>query len=211
MQELRLYNSRIIGTFLEYFKNARHDINIQDLFLNSGITPYEVEDEGHWLTQRQVDDFHDAVMMQTDDPLIFREAGRYMTTARSMSAIRQFMMGFLTPVQAYSMLGKLASYLNRGATFQSSKISGNKVEIVIQPLAGVVDKPYQCENRKGSFEAVAKFFTNRFPVLEHPVCIHEGGSYCQYILSWEEPTFLRWIRIRNYVAILRPLLLCPIC
>ncbi|MCE5262780.1 MAG: HD domain-containing protein [Deltaproteobacteria bacterium] len=201
MEEPRLYNSRIIGTFLDYFKNARPDIDIPDLYLNSGITPYEVEDEGHWLTQRQVDDFHDAVMMQTDDPAIFREAGRYMVTARSMSAIRQFIMGFLTPVQAYSMLGKIASYLNRGCTFQANKISGNKVEIVIEPLEGVVDKPYQCENRKGSFEAVAKFFTNKFPLLEHPVCIHEGGSHCRYILSWEEPPFLKWRRIRNYFAI----------
>ena len=201
MQEPRLYNSRIIGTFLEYFRNARPDIDIQDLLMNSGITPYEVEDEGHWLTQRQVDDFHDAVMRQTDDPSIFREAGRYMASAKSLNAIRQFILGFITPVQAYTMLGKIASYLNRGAMFQAKKISRSKVEIIIKPLDGVSDKPYQCENRKGSFEAVAKLFTNKFPVLEHPVCIHEGGSHCQYILSWEEPTFLRWRRIRNYIAI----------
>jgi PAS domain S-box-containing protein len=201
MQELRLYNSRIIGTFLEYFRNARPDIDIQDLFVNSGIAPYEVEDEGHWLTQRQVDDFHDAVRRQTDDPSIFREAGRYMASSRSVSALRQFITGFITPIQAYSMLGKIASYLNRGATFQAKKISRNRVEIIIKPLDGVSDKPYQCENRKGSFEAVGKLFMNKFPVLEHPVCIHEGGSHCQYILSWEEPSFLIWRRIRNYMAI----------
>lgn len=201
MQELRLYNSRIIGTFLEYFRNARPDIDIQDLFTNSGIAPYEVEDEGHWLTQRQVDDFHDAVMRQTDDPSVFREAGRYMASAKSLNAIRQFVMGFITPVQAYSMLGKIASYLNRGATFQAKKISRNKIEIIIKPLDGVIDKPYQCENRKGSFEAVAIPFIHKLPVLEHPVCIHEGGSHCQYIISWEEPTFMKWRRIRNCVTI----------
>ena len=201
MQEPRLYNSRIIGAFIEYFRNARPDMVIQDLLTSSGITPYEVEDEGHWLTQRQVDDFHDAVMRQTDDPSIFREAGRYMASAKSLDTIRPFVLGFITPVQAYSMLGKIASYLNRGATFQAKKISRNKVEIIIKPLDGVSDKPYQCENRKGSFEAVAKLFTNKFPILEHPVCIHEGGSHCQYILSWEEPTFFRWRRIRNYIAL----------
>jgi PAS domain S-box-containing protein len=201
MQEPRLYNSRIIGTFLEYFRSARPDIVIVDLLKNSGISPYEVEDEGHWLTQRQVDDFHDAVMRQTDDPSIFREAGRYMASAKSLNTIRPFVLGFITPVQAYSMLGKIASYLNRGVTFQAKKISRNEVEIIINPLAGVIDKPYQCENRKGSFEAVAKLFTNKLPVLEHPVCIHKGGSHCQYILRWEEPTFMQWHRIRNYLAI----------
>src|SRR5512138_2073002 len=141
MDDRPLYNSRVVGTFLEYFKSARPEINIPNLLVDSGISPHELEDEGHWLTQRQVDDFHDAVMMQTDDPAIFREAGRFMVNARSMSAIRQFIMGFLTPVQAYSMLGKIASYLNRGCTFQSNKISGNQVEIVIKPLDGVADKP----------------------------------------------------------------------
>jgi PAS domain S-box-containing protein len=210
MQEPRLYNSRIISAFLEYFKNVRPDIDIQEVLKNSNITPYEVEDEGHWLTQRQVDGFHDAVMRQTDDPSIFREAGRYMASSRSLNAIRQFVMGFITPAQAYSMLGKIASYLNRGLTFQATKISRNKIEIITKTLDGVIDKPYQCENRKGSFEAVAVPFINKLPVLEHPVCIHKGGSHCQYILSWEEPTFLRWRRIRNYIAI-PSLLIMVVC
>ncbi|TRZ50912.1 PAS domain S-box protein [bacterium] len=201
MLDPHLYNSRIISTFLEYFRNARPDIDIQDLFVNSGIAPYEVEDEGHWLTQRQVDDFQNAVMQQTDDLSIFREAGRYMASAKALNTIRPFVLGFITPLQAYSMLGKIASYLNRGATFQAKKISQNKVEIIIKPLDGVIDKPYQCENRKGSFEAVAKLFIKKLPVLEHPVCIHEGGSHCRYIISWEEPTFMKWHRIRNYLAI----------
>ena len=201
MQEPRLYNSRIINTFLEYFRNARPDIDIEALLMDSGIRSYEVEDEGHWLTQRQVDDFHDAVLRQTDDPSIFREAGRYMASSRSLSALRQFLMGFITPVHAYTMLGKIMSYLDRGVTSQAKKISRNKVEIILKPVDGVSDKPYQCENRKGSFEAVAKLFTNKFPTLEHPVCIHEGGSHCQYIISWEEPIFLKWQRIRNYLAV----------
>ena len=201
MDDKPLYNSRVIGTFLEYFKSARPDINITDLLIDSGITPYEVEDEGHWLTQRQVDDFHDAVMKQTGDPTIFREAGRFMASSKSVSAIRQFIMGFITPVQTYSMLGKIASYLNRGVTFQAKKISRNKVEISSICAEGIDEKPYQCENRMGSLEAVAVLFTNKLPVVEHPVCIHQGGTHCQYIISWEEPAFLRWIRIRNYIAI----------
>jgi len=207
MQEPRLYNSRIIGTFLEYFRDHRPDIDIQDLLVNSRIAPYEVEDEGHWLTQRQVDDFHDAVMQQTDDPSIFREAGRYMASSRSVIAVRQFLIGFITPVHAYTMLGKIMSYLDRGVTSEARKISRNRVEIVIRPVEGVIDKPYQCENRKGSFEAVAKVFTKKLPLLEHPVCIHDGGSYCQYIIGWEEPTFMKWNRLRNYLAILFIILL----
>ena len=201
MDDRPLYNSRVIGTFLDYFKSARPDIDIPDLLIDSSISPYEVEDEGHWLTQRQVDAFHDAVMKQTNDPTIFREAGRFMASSKAVKAVRHFVLGFITPIQAYGMLGKIASYLNRGVTFQAKKISRNKVEITSICAGGIDEKPYQCENRMGSLEAVAMLFANKLPVVEHPVCIHKGGTHCRYIISWEEPAYLRWIRIRNYAAI----------
>lgn len=95
MGEPRLYNSRIIYTYLEYLIKFRPEIDIQKLFSDSGIESYELEDEGHWLTQNQVDAFHDALIRQTIDPSVSREAGRYMTTAQSFSVIRQFRQGLL--------------------------------------------------------------------------------------------------------------------
>jgi PAS domain S-box-containing protein len=196
-----LYNSRVITSYLEYLEQTRPDIDIEALLADSGISSFEVADEGHWLTQKQVDRFSDILLERTHDPSIFREAGRYMASAKSVNAIRQFVMGFFTPIQAYIMLGKIASYLNRGATFQTKKICGNQVEVLSTCTAGVNEKPYQCENRMGSLETVARLFTKKLPVMEHPVCIHKGGSHCQYIISWEEPTFMKWLRIRNYLAI----------
>ncbi|HLE18989.1 MAG TPA: hypothetical protein VI728_11980, partial [Syntrophales bacterium] len=201
MQEPRLYNSRIISTFLEYFRNVRPEIDIEALLMDSGIDSYEVEDEGHWLTQQQVDDFHDALMKQTDDPSIFREAGRYMASSRAIASVRQFIVGFIAPIHAYIMFDKIAYYVSRGATVETKKISRKKVQIISKPSEGVHEKPYQCENRTGAFEAVAKFFTNKLPVLEHPICLHKGDSHCEYIISWDEPAFLKWQRIRNYIVI----------
>jgi len=205
-----LYNSRVISTFLEYLKNARPDVDIKALLADSGITPYEVEDEGHWLTQRQVDAFSYALMKQTNDPTIFREAGRYMASSRSIAAVRQFLIGFMTPTHAYIMLEKIVPYINRGALFKVKKISLNKVEIITTPIPGVNEKPYQCENRKGSFEVVAKLFINKWPQLEHPACVHQGDSHCRYIISWEEQGFLKWKRIRNYSAV-AAIILITVC
>jgi len=196
-----LYNSRVISTFIEYLKYSRHNIDIDALLADSDISHYEVEDEGHWLTQRQVDAFSNVLMKETKDPAIFREAGRYMASSQSIAAVRQFIVGFMTPAHAYTMLGKIIPYINRGATFTTRKISSNKVEIIATPAAGVSEKPYQCENRKGSFEVVAKLFIKKWPLLEHPVCVHQGGSHCRYIISWEEHGFLKWKRIRNYSAV----------
>ncbi len=200
MQEPRLYNSRIISTYLEYFRNVRPEIDIDTLLLNSGINSYEIQDEGHWLTQQQVDAFSDALMEQTNDPAIFREAGRYMASSQAIASVRQFIAGFITPTHAYSMFDKIAYYVSRGAIVEAKKVSRNKVRITSKPNEGVHEKPYQCENRKGAFEAIAKFFTNKLPVLEHPVCLHQGGAECEYLISWEEPEFLKWKRVRNYIA-----------
>jgi PAS domain S-box-containing protein len=204
MDDKPLYNSRVIITFLEYLRQTRPDLDQDELLADSGISRYEVEDEGHWLTQRQVDGFHDALIARTQDPSIFRAAGRFMASSKSVSAIRQFVLGFLSPIQAYAMLGKIAPYVNRGTTFFTRKIKRNQVEIITRIAEGVNEKPYQCENRMGSLEAVALPFINKLPVMEHPVCVHRGGPHCQYLISWEEPTYLILRRIRN--ALVLPLL-----
>ncbi len=73
-------------------------------------------------------------------------------------------------------MGKIASYLSRGTTFQTRKINRSKVEIVCRPYEGCARSAYQCENRKGSFEAVAMMFSNELATLEHPVCIHRAAT-----------------------------------
>ncbi len=207
MNDKPLYNSRVISTFIEYLKYSRYNIDIDALLADSDISHYEVDDEGHWLTQWQVDAFSNALMKETNDPAIFREAGRYMASSQSIAAVRQFIVGFMTPTHAYAMLGKIIPYINRGVTFTTKKISSNKIEIITTPANGVAEKPYQCENRKGSFEVVAKLFIKKWPLLEHPVCVHQGGSHCRYIISWEEHGFLKWKRIRNYSAVAAILLI----
>ncbi|MCX5818963.1 MAG: PAS domain S-box protein [Deltaproteobacteria bacterium] len=70
------------------------------------------------------------------------------------------------------------------------------MKITLQP--NVVEKPYQCLNRLGMFEAVAKLFTSEFAEIEHPVCLHKGGDCCLYNVSWKKTHNFVWKRIRNY-------------
>jgi len=202
MGEPALYNSRIIKAFVEYLAKFHTEVDIPALLSASGIESYELEDEGHWLTQRQVDAFNDALMAQTNDPSLPRNAGRYMTNANSMSAVRQFLLTFVTPMQAYLRMPRTASYLNRATLFKPKKLSSNKVEISVDILKDVQEMPYQCENRIGSFEAIAKFFTGRLPTVEHNACLHKGDKRCVYVISWDEPAYLKLRRFRNYLAVL---------
>ncbi|MHB8828545.1 MAG: hybrid sensor histidine kinase/response regulator [Syntrophales bacterium] len=201
MNDKPLYNSRVIATYIEFLKKEHADVDIDRLLFDSKIPLYELEDEGHWLAQKQVDAFHDALTHQINDPFLSRDAGRFMTTAQPLSVTRQFMLGFITPMQAYLRIPKVASYINRGASFAVKKMRRNKVEITVNILTGVEEKPYQCDNRIGTFEAVAKLFTGKLPVVEHPVCVHKGGSICVYAISWEEPPYLKLRIVRNYLVI----------
>ena len=52
-----LYNSRIIKNYVEYVKKHYPNVNIEVILSDAHIINYELEDPGHWFTQRQVDRF----------------------------------------------------------------------------------------------------------------------------------------------------------
>ena len=59
MDDVPLYNSRILNTYLEFIRKDHPETNIEYVLNYAGITLYEVEDEGHWFNQKQVDRFYE--------------------------------------------------------------------------------------------------------------------------------------------------------
>ncbi len=197
----RLYNSRIIKIYTEYLGYRYPRINVDTILSRAGMTRYEMEDPAHWFTQEQVDAFQEASLSATGNPDIAREAGQYTTSSKGIGALREYALGFVNPSAAYRLMGKIHSIMSRGASVQTTRIGPRKVEIIATPAPGVAEKPYQCENRMGSFESLATLFTNRFAKLEHPECFHRGDKHCRYIVQWEETQFGRWRQIRNYTIL----------
>ena len=208
MKDVPLYSSRLIKTYVEYLAEHYPDVDTRPILNDAGIASYQLEDGGHWLNQRQIDLFHEGLDEQLKDPDLAKNVGRYATLSRTWGAMRQVATGFITPSAAYSMLGKVIQYLSRAHTVHTRNLGSNRVEIVFTQNPGVQEKPFQCENRMGALEAVAKVFTAELASIEHPVCIHKGGDSCRYIISWETSHLLTWKRIRNYVA-LSAFVVCP--
>ncbi len=202
MDEVPLYNSRILNTFIEYIRINHPDTNIEYALTFAGITIYELEDEGHWFNQRQVDRFYEVLKRITGREDLAREAGRFVAQSQASSLIKQYALGFMQTSTAYSLMGKIASNMTRGSTWKTRKLGPNKVEIISTPVPGVNEKPFQCENRMGSCECLAMPFTKKLAKIDHPVCFHKGGNACVYIVSWEKTPSLLWRRIRNYSSIL---------
>ena len=197
-----LYNSRIINNYVEYVKEVYPQLNIDPILKYAGIKSYEIEDQGHWFSQRQVDRFQEILSLKTGDPDLPRKVGRYAVSSQASGTIRQYALGFTTPASAYRMLERLSSNLSRAFTLKVKQITRNKVEVTIKPEPGVQEKPYQCENRLGLFESISSLFTSKFAKIEHPVCLQKGGEVGLYIITWEISSALTWKRVRNYSLVL---------
>ena len=199
MKDLDLiYNSRILKIYVQYLEHAYPEVNINRILGQAGLSRAQIEDSGCWLTQSQVDAFEAAAEKFTNNPDIARHAGRFATSSEGLGAIREYAIGFTSLPLTYSLIGKLYGMMSRGASVTSQKIGRRKVEIIAKPAPGVQEKPYQCNNRIGTFESIGKLFTKSFSKVEHPECIHKGGSCCRYVVTWENPPYALWQRLRNF-------------
>jgi PAS domain S-box-containing protein len=200
MEDKQYYSSRIIKSYVEYLKRFFPDIDIAPLLKHAGIETFQLDDEGHWLTQEESDRFHDMLVMTTKDPDISRKVGRFSVTSRASGALGQYMLGFMNPATVYGVLEKINGRLSRAATLKTRAIETDKIEAKVTLEPGVEEKPYQCNYRIGGLEALAKLSTNKLASIEHPVCVHKGGDCCLYVISWKKTPSMVWKRIRNYAS-----------
>ncbi|MBW2000459.1 MAG: GAF domain-containing protein, partial [Deltaproteobacteria bacterium] len=190
-----LYNSRLVKNYLEYLERFYPEIDRRLLLKRAGISPSEVEDPGCWFTQEQTDKFNKILVSMTNNPEISREVGRFSVASRASGVLKQYALGFASPLVAYAKIAQFAPTVTKGVDFSSQRLGQNQVEVIVTPKPGVVEKPYQCDNRLGMLEALAKGFTGAFAEVQHPECIHHGGGRCRYLVSWPVGVSRIWKRV----------------
>lgn len=182
-----LYSSRTINTFLRLLQDRYPSVDARDILNYAKISPHQVNDEGHWFTQEQVDRFVERLVSLTRNSNIAREAGCYAASPEVNGATRFFVMSLLGPARVFENMAKVASTYTRSATYSGRSLSANSAEITAIPKPGVTERPYQCQNRLGVFEAVPLFFSYGLPIISHDECLFKGGSCCRYIVTWTTP------------------------
>jgi class 3 adenylate cyclase len=195
-----LYNSRLIKNYLEYLGKFHPNVDADEILRYAWIRTYEVEDQGHWFSQWQIDRFHEILIQKTGDSGISRKVGRYAASSEASGVLRHYALGFMTPGAAYWLSEKIAPHISRAATFKTRKLGANKFEITSTPNPGVHPKPYQCDSLMGQLEALSKLFTGKYPKVEHCECIHSGGKACRYIVTVEETASVAWHRLSRYLV-----------
>ncbi|MGD9358705.1 MAG: PAS domain S-box protein [Desulfobacterales bacterium] len=206
-ESLPLYNSRLNKIYIQYLKKYYPDIDVDSILKEASIAKYEIDDPAHWFTQEQQDRLQDILVARTGNPNIAREAGRFSTSSEGLGAAKQYALGLMSPSTIYLLIEKMYALMSRGADVKAKKIRSNQVEITAVPRSGVKEKPYQCQNRTGTFESLARMFTDKFAHLEHPSCIHRGDDCCRYVISWTNSPMLRLRQIRNYYVIISVIIL----
>ena len=202
-----LYNSRIVDTYIKMLKQRYSYVNIDEILDYAGMKAYEVADQGHWFTQAQIDRFHAIITQKTGSDTISREAGQYAASPEAVGVMRQYAMGMIGPARVYERIGKATSHFTRSSRYESKKLSRNSIEIKVTPREGVTERPFQCENRIGFWEAIARTFETRIPSIEHPQCMFKGDSCCRYIITWESQGSAAWKLARN-ICLVVLLLIC---
>ncbi len=193
-----LYNSRLMKIYLEFLIKNYPEVSIDAVLDAARMTRFEVEDPAHWFNQGQIDRFHAALVEKTGNANIARDVGRYSATSAAAGAVKQIILGLMSLTATYQLSEKLYPYMSRGASVKAKKLKSNAVEVTAKPKPGVAEKPYQCANRMGTLEGLAKLFTDTLATVEHPACFHKGDDCCRYLISWTKQPHLFWKRFRNY-------------
>ena len=196
-----LYSSRIVDNYIKLISKQYSFINVEELLNYAGMESYQVEDEGHWFSQNQINKFQEKLSELTNNKSIAREAGAFAASPNTLGTMRRYILGLIGPQNAYELVGKYASKFTKSATFSSKRISSNKVEIIVKPNKGVTERPFQCENRLGFFDAISTAFNYSLPEIKHPECIFEEGSVCRYSITWQKSLSANIMRFRNYISI----------
>ncbi len=203
----QIYNSRIVDNYIKLIQKRYSCIDIQDLLDFAGMQHYEVADQGHWFTQKQINLFHKRLQQLTGNKNIAREAGRFAAYPEAIGVMRQYILGMVGPANAFKLLSKATAKFTKSANYESRKINSNKFEITVAPNKNAREMPFQCENRIGFFEAMVMIFNYKRPTISHPECVFAGGDVCRYLVNWESRPSDIWFKFRNFTIFASSILL----
>ena len=205
--DTRLYNSRIVDTFVKLLQSRYVYVDVDEVLTYAGIKAHEIRDQGHWFTQDQIDKFYAMILQKTGNENFAKEAGQFSASPDAMGVLRQYAMGWIGPAKVFERIGMVSARMTKSSVYESRRLSKNAIEITATPRPGIREKPFQCDNRLGCWDAVANLFNTRLLHVEHPECVFKGDPCCRYLISWVSQNSSKWKTARN-ISFIILLLIC---
>ena len=200
-QQAPLYNSGILANYIHFLETHHIEIDTDALLNCCGLTRFDLNDEGQFLSQEQVNTFHECLSKIIDDPDIAYRVGQYALYTKSTQPLMQYGFQFITPESMYKAVDRVYPKWSRGHLSETTIVGKGHAEITIRTRPGVQEQPFQCRNRWGAFEAIARIQTGRPAEVIHPECIHKGDAVCRYQIYWNAKPSALWKRVGAYAAV----------
>lgn len=196
-----IYNSGVLGNYVHYLESHHGDFDIDDLLRCSGLTRFDLNDRGHFLSQAQINRFHRCLDESLGDPEIPYKVGRHALHVKSTGTVKQYGLQFITPEAMYKAVDRLYPRWSKAHSCRTTIPGRGRAAITISVRSGVREELFQCENRRGVFEAIAEVLTGRSAQVTHPTCMHRGDEACHYQISWRNQAFTAWKRIGAWAGV----------
>ena len=197
-----LYNSGLLGNYINYLKSYHVDVDIHELLRCSGLTRFDINDEGYFLTQEQINRFHRCLDEMLDDPKISYKVGQHALVRKSTGTVKQYGLQFITPGAMFKAIDRLYPKWSKGHLSKTTITGKGRAQVTVSVRPGVRENRFQCENRQGIFETIGKVLAGQPAQVIHPKCMHRGDATCHYLISWQGKPSAIWKRAGAYVGIL---------
>jgi len=195
-----LYKSSIVGNYVNYLK-SRGKVDIDDLLRCCGLDLIDINDEGYFLNQEQINEFHRCLDERLENPEISYKVGLHALKMKSTGTLMQYGLQFITPAAMYKAVDRVYPKWAQGHVSRTTIIGKNRARISVSVRQGLHEKPFQCENRRGVFEAIGNIHTGRPAKVAHPNCMHRGDDTCEYEVTWDEKPSAVWKRVGAYFSL----------
>ncbi|MFO7714979.1 response regulator [Desulfosarcina sp.] len=194
-----LYKSGVLGNYISYLE-SHGGADIEDLLQCSGLTRFDINDEGHLLSQAQINRFHRCLDEKVADPKISYKVGCHALYAKSTGTLKRYGLQFITPGAMYKAVDRVYPKWSRGHLCKTAITGKGQAEMTVSVRPGVREEHFQCENRMGILESIGKIQTGHPSRITHPTCMHRGDDACQYLISWREKPSAIWKRKGAYAG-----------
>ncbi len=197
-----LYNSGILGNYINYLESHHVEVDTDELLHRSGLTRFDLNDKALLLTQEQINAFHRCLSETVSDPDIAFKVGQYSLYTKSTGTLMQYGSQFITPQTMYRAVDRIYPKWSRGHISETVITGKGQAEVTIRVHPGVCEEPFQCRNRQGILEAIGKFQTGQPADIRHPQCMHRGDPFCRYEITWKSKRSALWKRVGAYAVLI---------
>lgn len=177
-------SSRLLQPMLRFFEDRYGREEMLALVAELGTDLATLEDPEQWLSANLVRRFNHLMVERTGDPMITYVAGLELLTPRGMGPAYHLVRAGGSPRKVYESLPQVTPQLSRITTWEIPKVTDRSAVARFRIVEGQEDDPLFCLNRQGVLTAVPTIFDRAPAAITHPVCIHDGGPYCEYHVEW---------------------------